>query len=215
MSYETLGRLPDPTTNPAGPGFVSQQILDNTPGMMHNLNHGGSVSVKFSGSYWTIDIGYPQLTISQANTIIPFIYSLQGGFTNFYVQLPTMANPQTGAWVSNGIVAGNVSMGTNSNQLSIANWSTRGTGNELNPGDMLKLTNHNKIYMITNTSLTADIMTLTLNCDVLDPTQVAVASIQPNDIKFRVRQKGAAPGFSLTPEGLYNAFSLSLRENFL
>ena len=80
---------------------------------------------------------------------------------------------------------------------------------------MLKLTNHNKIYMITSTSLSSNVMTLTLNCDILDSTQVSVANIEPNDIKFRVKQKGAAPAFSLNPDGLYNAFSLNLRENFL
>ena len=215
MSYESLGRLPDPTTNPAGPGFVSQQILDNTPGMIHNLNHGGSVSVKFSGSYWTIDIGYPQLTIAEASTIMPFIYSLQGAFTNFYVQLPTMANPQTGAWSTTGISAGDVALGATSNKIDISNWALRGSGNDLSIGDMLKLSNHNKIYMITNLELLADVMTVTFNCDILDTTQVSSATIEPNDIKFRVRQKSNAPAFALTPEGLYNSISLSLRENVL
>lgn len=215
MSYENLTRLPDPTTNPSGPGFISQQLLDNTPGMMHNLNHGGSVSVKFSGSYWTINIGYPQLTITEASTIMPFIYSLQGGFTNFYIQLPTMANPKTGAWGATGIVAGDVYPGSVSNEIDISNWSLRGSGNELSVGDMLKLSNHNKIYMIVGLELNGDVMTVSFNCDILDITQVAVATIEPNDIKFRVRQKGAAPAFALTPEGLYSPVSLSLRENIL
>lgn len=215
MSYENLKRLPDPTTTPQGPGFVSQQILDNTPGMIHNLNHGGSVGVKFSGSYWTINIGYPQLSIAEANTLMPFLYSLQGGFTNFYVQLPTMANPQTGAWGATPITAANVYIGSTSNEIRISNWTNRGSGNNLSIGDMLKLSNHNKIYMIANITVVDAVATITLHCDISDTTKVASATIEPNNIKFRVRQEGNAPTFSLTPDGLYNAVTLNLRENIL
>ena len=217
MSYElTLNQLPDPNTTPPGPGFVSQQIIDKTPGMMHTLNNGGSVSVKFSGSNWEIQIGYPQLTIAEANTIIPFVYSLQGGFTNFYVQLPTYANPASNPWGATSIVAADVSTGTNSNQIDIANWANRGSGNELAVGDMIKLDTHSKIYLITGALVTAGVMTLTLNCDLsISRTAVDAATIEPNDIMFKVRLKGDAPPFNLTADGLYEGFSLNMRENII
>jgi hypothetical protein len=216
MSYETLSQLPDPETAPVGPGFVSQQITDNTPGMIHTLNNGGSVGVKFSGSNWEIQVGYPQLTIAEANTIIPFVYSLQGPFTNFYVQLPTYVNPASGAWGATSIVAANVSSGTNSNQIDIANWANRGSGNELAVGDMIKLDTHNKIYLITGALVTAGVMTLTLNCDrAISSTEIGAATIEPNDIKFRVRLKGTPPAFNLTADGLYEGFTLSMRENII
>jgi hypothetical protein len=217
MAYDSnLGRLPDPTTIPAGPGFVSQQILDNTPGMIHNLNTGGSVSVKFSGSYWTINIGYPQLTIAQSNEIISFIYGLQGGFTNFYVQLPNKANPASGAWGATGITVGNLTNGTNTNQVDVQNWDNRGAGNELEVGDMIKFTVSNKIYLIVATdyvSAAVGTQTLTLNSD--RPSNMAASDLEPNGIQFRVRIRGNPPAFNLNPDGLYEGFSLSLRENIL
>ena len=218
MSYETLSQLPDPKTAPVGPGFVSQQITDNTPGMIHTLNNGGSVGVKFSGSNWEIQVGYPQLTIAEANTIIPFVYSLQGGFTNFYVQLPTYArnNQDPRYWGATSIVADDVSTGTNSNQIDIANWANRGSGNELAVGDMIKLDTHSKIYLITHALVTAGVMTLTLNCDLsISRTAVDAATIEPNDIRFRVRLKGTPPAFNLTADGLYEGFTLSMRENII
>ena len=216
MAYDNLQELPTPNTIPAGPGFVSQTITDNSPGMVHNLNSGGSISVKFSGNYWTIAIAYPQLTIAEGNTIIPFLYSLQGAFTNFYVQLPTYINPTAGIW-SAVPLASEVSMGSNANQVDVSEWAANiaASGSTLAAGDMIKFTNSNKIYMIVATSLNADIMTITLNTEVADTAAMAAATLEPNDIKFRVRIEGQAPKASLNADGLYEGFSMSLRENIL
>lgn len=216
MPYENLPRLPDPTTVPEGPGFLTQSIIDNSPGMVHNLNNGGSISVKFAGNYWTINIAYPQLTISEMDTLLPFLYSLQGAFSNFYVQLPIHDNPRAGAWATTP-PAGDVSIGSSNNQVEIANWASAisNAGSTLNTGDMLKFTNTNKIYMIVGMSLLADTMTLTLNSEVTDVAAMAAATIEPNDIKFRVRQVGKMPSVLLNADGLYESFSLSLRENIL
>lgn len=214
MSYEALGRLPDPVTNPAGPGFVTQQLVDNTPGMQHPLNNGGSVGIIFAGQYWEINIGYPQLTPSEMSALMPFLYSLRGGFTNFYIQLPTYVNPQTGAWTTStdALVAKNSITLVNPNTISIPSWSLR--GGDVSVGDMLKFSNMPKIYMVTETSLDlGDVKTITLNADVAWDYLIPTASLEMNDIKFKVRLKGAAPSPSLTADGLYEAFSLSLREN--
>jgi hypothetical protein len=219
MSYENLQRLPDPNTSPQGPGFVSQTLLNNTPGMVHPLNSGESVSVKFAGDYWTIELAYPQLTITEGATIFPFLYSLQGGFTNFYVQLPTMANPASGYWgtgVDSEVFAqGLVTAGSNSNQIAISTWAVASGSGDLAAGDLIKISSLKKIFMIVATDLTNDVMTLTLNSEITDTTSLVGSGIQPNDIKFRVRQKGAGPAAALTADGLYQGFTLSLKENTL
>lgn len=213
MAYDTLGRLPDPSFG-GGPGWVSQQIIDNTPGMIHNLNSGASVSVKFSGNYWTISLSYPQLTIAEMNTILPFLYSLQGAFTNFYVQSPLYVNPAAGAWAAVPL-ANTVGQGTTSNEVDITGWAAAisAAGSTLVVGDMIKFTDIKKIYLITGTSLNTDVMTLTLNADLT--TAISTSTLEPNDIKFRVRIDGATPAFSINADGLYEGFTLKLRENTL
>ena len=217
MSYDNLQRLPDPNTSPTGPGFVSQSLLPNTPGMVHPLNSGESVSVKFAGDYWNITLGYPQLTVAEGSTIFPFLYSLQGGFTNFYVQLPTMANPTTGAWGAglhtDVFGAGNLTAPL-SNQLAISSWSSVSGANDLSVGDPIKISSM-KIFLIVGTDLNADVMTLTLSSDIPDTSLLVGAGVQPNDIRFRVKLKGKTPSAVLDADGLYAAFSLSLRENTL
>jgi hypothetical protein len=218
MSYDNLQRLPDPNTVPAGPGFVSQTLLNNTPGMVHPLNSGESVSVKFAGDYWTITLGYPELTIEEGATIFPFLNSLQGGFTNFYVQLPTMANPATGAWGGGAdseiFGTGNLSA-PSSTQLAISSWADVSGANDLLIGDLIMISSMKKIFMIVGKDLQADVMTLTLNTEIPNVALVAAAGIQPNDIKFRVRMKGNTPAASLNADGLYAPFTLNLKENTL
>lgn len=211
--YDNLPRLPDPNTTPAGPGFVSQTLTNNTPGMMHPLNSGESVSVKFAGDYWTINVSYPQLTIAEGNNIFPFLYSLQGTFTNFYIQLPTMANPQTGVWdtSSNISIAKGSITAVAPNKIRVPSWSTRG-GN-LSAGDLIKFDNSNKIFLVSIVELASDIMLLTLSSDIPDTTILATAGLEPNDIRFKVRMTTKAPSAQLTADGLYQSFSLALREN--
>lgn len=213
MSYDNLQRLPDPTTVPSGPGFLAQTLLNNSPGMQHPLNNGGTISVKFSGDYWTITLGYPQLNISEGSTIFPFLYSLQGGFVNFYVQLPTMKQPATGVWdtTTNAKIALGEITKTTSTSISIPLWSTR--GGDYSVGDLLKLTTGSKIYMVTGRSIVSDTVTLTVNSEII--SDIATAGFEPNDIKIKVKLQGKSPAATLTPDGLYAGFTLTLRENIL
>lgn len=224
MSYDiNLGRLPDPTTTPVGPGFVSQQLIDNTPGMVHPLNSGSTVSVKYpGGNYWTIDVAYPELAPSQALVMQAFLYSIQGGFDNFYVALADKYNPQTGAWDVSLAGMGNLALGVNSRTLVISNWDTMSsTGNDFSVGDLLKLTNSKKVYFIVGRTYTAGVfptegtLTLTLNCDILNSSILNTTQIQPNEVRIRVRVSSDIPPLMLNNNGLYNPFNLSMRENIL
>ncbi len=210
MSYEGLTELPTPYTSPDGPGFVTQALTDNTPGMVHPLNSGDTVSVKFKGSYWTINIGYPQLTIAEGNKIIPFLYSLQGAFTNFYVSLPNSLYPAAGEFAAGA----NTQMGDSINKVEVL-----GRTSGLTAGDFIKFTGINKVYFISHVETTVTSMILTLNCDITDTSAVNAGEVEEmseaQPLKFRVRIKGKTPTLSLNADGLYEAFSIELRENTL
>jgi len=217
MAYDILPRLPDPNTSPEGPGFVSQTLLNNSPGMIHPLNSGASVSVKFSGDYWTITLSYPKLTIAEGATLFPFLNALQGAFSNFYVQLPTSIHPRSGAWAEMPSASA-VSLGDQSNQLKVSNWSGTilAAQSDLSPGDFIKLSNRHKVYMVLSVEIVdLNVAVITLSSDILDTAAVASATIEVNDIMFRVRQEGNTPAQTLTADGLYEAITLKLRENIL
>ena len=219
MAYDSnILRLPDPGTVPAGPGFTSISLSDNTPGLIHALNNGGVVSVRFSGSYWTMQVSYHELTLAEATPLLAMLSSVSGGFGKFYVQHPLYVKPKTGAWdesSSSKIALGSISMVSgSSNRIQISNWSSRG-GN-FSVGDMLKFTNSHKIYQVVATSLVANTMMLTLHCDVIETSKIPTAGFEPNDIKFRVRlAEGTNLSMQFTSRGLYEGFNLSFREDIL
>lgn len=218
MAYENLPRLPDPTTVPAGPGFVSLNMTDNIPGLVHQLNNGGVVSVQFNGAFWSFQIGYHELTPQEGLLFFPFLNSVAGGFKDFYVQIPLYINPRTGVWdvsTATKIAQGAIQIVPGSdNKVSISNWATR--GGDLSIGDMIKFTNSNKIYQIVDTSLVSGTKTLTLNCSVIEPAKIPTAGLEPNDIKFRVRTvEGSTFTTQFTSRGLYEPFTLNVRENII
>lgn len=218
MAYENLKRLPDPTTAPAGPGYLSVSLTDNTTGLVHALNNGGSVSVQYAGNYWTINIGYYSLNLTEAATIIPFMNSVSGGFVNFYVQLPMYVNPKTGAWDQSTAAKrreGAISIVSNSEQkkVLISGWNL--AGGNISAGDMIKFTNSNKIYQVISTSLVSTDMTLELHCPIIEPSKISTCGIEPNDIKFRVRHTGNPVSQTFTNSGLLEPITFNLVENIL
>jgi hypothetical protein len=212
MYDNSLARMPDPVVNPNAPGFSTANIQDIVPAMSHELNGGQVVSVKFEGNYWSIQIGFPETTIEQASTIVPFLYSMRSSFSDFYVQLPQYAHPRSGAWSTNPIVAGNITIGGSSNQIIVTNWPNTHT---IEVGDMIKLSNSHKIYMVTGYSRSGTTVTLDLNCSVVNRSTLNSATLDPNDIKFKVRFKSDFSPPQLTADGIYTAFTIDLRENIL
>lgn len=216
MAYDTnLFRLPDPTTSPAGPGFVAVGLTNNVQGTISNLNTGGSISVESGGSFWTFSINYPELTIEEGDTIFPILTYLANGFKTIYVQLPQYINPKTGAWSTSTsalIAEGEINV-IDSNTIEIPLWSTR--GGDLSAGDMLKFTNSNKIYKIAFTSLNADTKRIVLSSSIIDTNLMPTAGLEPNNIKFRVRIQQEAIQEQLTSRGVYEAFTVNFKENIL
>lgn len=218
MSYDpNIKRLPDPYYN-NGVGFVSAGAKGIYPGTQHNLNGGGVVSVQYSGSYWEIDITYPETIPAEIIPTMAFIEGLSGSFTPFYIMLPQHRYPATGAWdVSTAALRaeGAITLLT-PRKIRIESWSTR--GGDLSLGDMIKFTNMSKIYKITDRVYNGvdDSIELELSSDIKFPSLLSVAGLEPNDIKFRVRLKsGKTPGPVLGANGIYSGFSLSMREDVL
>lgn len=215
MSYnQNLQILPDPSTDPSGPGFTSLSIKNDSPGMSQKLNSGATISVRFAGSAWILSIGFPQLNIVEGKTIIPFLEGI-GVFDNFYVRVPTATQPASGAWDVSTLLKraeGYLVLGSTARKFDIPDYSIR--GGTLAVGDYIKFTNMNKIYLITGMDLNVDVMSVTLNSEITNTSLIASAGLEPNDIKFRVKQT-SMPEFNLNTEGLYASFNITLRENIL
>lgn len=216
MSYDAnIQRLPDPFYN-NGVGFISAGVKGVYTGTQHPLNGGGVVSVEYSGSYWEIDISYPETLQQELTNTLAFLEGLSGSFTPFYILMPQHRYPATGIW--NTSTAAKRAQGeivlVNPNTIKIGGWSNR--GGDLNPGDMIKFSEMSKIYKITSKehNTTTDEVVFRLSSNIKYPSKLALSGLEPNDIKFKVRLKGnKSPAPILRANGIYSSFSLSMRED--
>lgn len=216
MAYnESIKRLPDPFHN-NGLGFLSGSAKGVSKGTSHALNGGSTVSALYQGGYWEIDISYPETLQHELDTVLPFLESLEGSFSTFYIMLPQHRHPKTGPWntSSDYLIAKGDIIRTGRKTMKIGNWSAR--GGDLSVGDMIKFTNMGKIYKITDASYNSstDEKTIEINTDLKYPSLLDVAGFEPNDILFQVSLKdNNTPGPTLQPNGIYSGFSVSMREN--
>ena len=215
MAYDTtLPVLPTPNTTPVGPGFVSQALIQNTTGMIHELNDGSSIGVEFNGSFWTINIAYPELTIAEAAPLIAFFNRIRGPFKSFYVSLPLHSIPQTGAWGSN-INGLSVDI-LDDSLLRIDTWAGESGDADISINDSLKIGNSNKIYSVASRRVHNGHLELGLSSPIVNKDTVSGAVLdmaENNNIQYKVRLTSGMPQFELTPEGIYSGFTISMKEN--
>lgn len=212
MAYENIARLPDPNTVPVGPGWNKQSLTDEIPGMVHPLNGPKIITVQNGGQYWKINISYPDMTEAEFQPLQSFLYNIQGPFVPFYIQLPNLINPATGAWSLSTDPEkgkGNITLGS-AKKLVIADAAS--LGGTFTPGDALKLSNSNKIYRIVDASAVSTNLEVTLNCDVQSVVDI-LTELEPNDIRFRVKLAGSPPASNLNTDSLITGISLNMRES--
>ena len=213
MAYENILRLPDPNSATVGPGWNSQSLADSVPGMVHALNGPQVITVQNGGQFWIIKIGYPELTEAEFQPLERFLYDIQGAFNPFYVQLPNLIEPATGAWTlstdaQKGL--GNITVDS-AKKITIAN--AAGLGGSFTNGDALKLSNSNKIYRIIDATPVSTNLEVTFNCDLQSPGTIDILTeLEPNDVRFRVKLQGNPPEISLNVSSLITGISLNMRE---
>lgn len=214
MSYDsTTYRLPDPNIDPLAPGFTTVALKENSAGTRSKLNTGGSISVSFGGSYWTLELSYPEATPEEEDFILPIISYISSSKRPVYVQHPKYINPKSGAWNVSTATArrdGAISMGNTANEIVVTGWGSRG-GN-LARGDMLKFTNSHKIYQVVAVTLDGTSARILLHCPVVEPSKLPTAGLYPNNIQFRMDLVEHSAS-ELTLRGLHEPITLTFEEN--
>lgn len=202
-------RLPDPYTNPEYPGlgFESVNVVDNDPMIRDELPNGKVKEVKISAQYWGINISYPELFPDEYAFLDSKI--LEYKRTGDYLEVLL---PQYEAFRVRGDTKSvTVPAGQKGSQIIL---NTNGTLTGLpKAGDLFKLSNHPKVYKITNFTSSGNVWNLSLYPDLFITT---TGSEKPvfNGILFRTKLMNADSfGSTLNNNGTYSGISLSLRES--
>lgn len=211
MAYDlTLGVLPDPNTNPAGPGWNAQSLSRVTPTSGDRLNGGSVIGIDQGGEYWTIKLSYTGGIPSEYAPLFSMLNSVTTLHTKFYVSLPFMNNPTLGTWAGSGAAHGlGLLSKTGARTVEVSD-KTQLSG-RFSIGDLVKLSNNSKLYMVQSVNEQSSTIAYTFNCDIVSVVDATVY-FEPNDIKFKVVLAGNHPEYRINTSGLIEGFSLDLEE---
>lgn len=193
---------------PQFPGPSRVDLTDNTGAVVSRSLSGKRFARLFGGHLWQMRIKYPPMTRDEFAPLMGFIASQQGEFGTFTVVVPHLAIP-FGSWVGAPVVSGAISAGTAAVPLSGFTPNALGVAKS---GDLIKFTNHNKVYMVT-ASVSANaggLATIVLNTPLVAPLANAEIVIH-NNVPLTVSLDGPVQSYPVGKASMYR-FDLNVIE---
>ena len=194
-------------------GFTAMELQTNTRSRLTESVSGQTQRIKSGAQYWSFKLKSPPLSRSDFNAIYSFIVQQDGQVEAFTVVPPVISN-------TTGTAAGTVTvadvnttdplMGTSAGSSSVG--VSGGTGT-LKKGDLIKFSNHNKVYM-----LTADVDLDGSTVDqvnfyppLVESVTGGATTITYNSVPFTVFFNNDQISYELLTDGLYR-YEIDVRE---
>lgn len=196
-------------TYPTSPKFNSITLRMNDPAVVFRAQSGKRIARKVNGHYWMFTLTYPPKKRSDFSPVMAAVAKAQGQYQTFTIIPPNLATPQ-GTQLSDTTVSTNTSAGATSIPIQGA-----GAGATFKAGDILKFSNHNKVYMITDDS-TADgsgLATLIINPPLVSAIVATTTTVKHTNVPFNVALSGGIQEIKTNVAGFYS-YELDLEEVF-
>lgn len=185
-------------TYPTTPNFREMTIKLDDPSVSFRSQNGKRIVRKIPGHVWSGTLTYPPMTVSTFAPVRGFIAKLRGEYNTFTIIPPNMATPQ-GTQTADTTVAANASAGA----LTV-NISGAGASATFKAGDVLKFSNHAKVYMLTDDSTATGGGTATLS--ISPPLVSAITTshtVKHSSVPFTMALTSKIQEFRTSVEGLY------------
>jgi len=153
-------------TLPTTPGMASAQWRSQWPGLQTQTDIGATQRVNYLGHFFEVDVEYPLMKRETAKPLIGFLQAQQGAFDNFAAGITGYTNVD-GAVYDRHLAVGPSGTNDITTELNVASSYAVGTtsinytsnftstyynnsthGDFFIVGDIVKFSNHNKLYMI-------------------------------------------------------------------
>lgn len=131
-------------TFPTSPGPSSAQLDGDQPTFVDFSESAKSQSRISAGHLWKIKLSFPIMTRDQFAPIYAFIAKQRGRLESFQLSLPQFNEPQGAATGAPVLLAGTA---LDNNTLISTGWTPSVT-NILKAGDLVKLADYSKVYMV-------------------------------------------------------------------
>ena len=197
-----------PLTYPTSPGFRDIVIKMNDPSITFRAQNGRRISRKVSGHLWSGTLTYPPMTKASFVPIRGFLAKLRGQYNTFTIIPPNLANP-LGTQIADTTVATGQAIGATSVPISGAT-----SGNTFRAGDVLKFSNHDKVYMVTDDATASVGGTATIN--FVPPLLTAITTshtVKHKDVPFTMALTNALQEMQTSVADIYT-YELTCEEVF-
>ena len=194
-------------------GFTAMELQTNTRSRLTESVSGQTQRIKSGAQYWSFKLKSPPLSRSDFNAIYSFIVQQDGQVEAFTVVPPVISS-------TTGTAAGTVTvadvntvdplMGTSAGSSSVG--VSGGTGT-LKKGDLIKFSNHNKVYMLTE-DVDLDGSTVdqvSFYPPLIESVTGGATTITYNSVPFRVFFEKDEVGYTLQADGFYR-YEIRVRE---
>ena len=166
---------------------------------------------KTGGQYWSFVLQSPPLDRADFMSIYSFIVSQNGAFESFTV-VPPVVGSTTGTMTATVTLTGNspATVPVGSSTIKVASTGNTGT---LKKGDIIKFSNHDKVYMLTSDT-TFD-GSSTVDLDIFPPLVNTVANgntVTYTDVPVKVFFVENQHSYSVGPDLVYT-YEIEVRED--
>ena len=194
-------------------GFTAMELQTNTRSRLTESISGQTQRLKSGAQYWSFKLKSPPLSRSDFNAIYSFIVQQDGQVEAFTV-VPPVISSTTGTAAGTVTVADVTTadplMGTSAGSSSVG--VSGGTGT-LKKGDLIKFSNHNKVYMLTE-DVDLDGSTVdqvSFYPPLIESVTGGATTITYNSVPFRVFFEKDEVGYTLQADGFYR-YEIRVRE---
>ena len=193
-------------------GFTAMELQSNTRSRLTESVSGQTQRIKSGSQHWSFKLKSPPLNRSEFNAIYSFIVQQDGQVEAFTVTPPVISST-TGTASGTVTVNDTLSTPTLSPDAGSTSVGVAGGTGTLKKGDLIKFSNHNKVYMLTED---ADLDGSTVDQISFYPPLVetvvgGTTTVTYDDVPFTVFFNQDEVSYELLTDGLYR-YEIDVRE---
>jgi hypothetical protein len=185
--------------------FNSLNLNSNTPTIITRSISGLENRQQVGTQHWSFSARFSALTDADRRTIMGFLISKRGPFSNFTIDLPAPFKDSTGTYTPNITNLTGAAGATSVSATGVSN-----TALILRAGDFVYFSNHAKVYMVTANATSVG-TNVTINLFPALRTGVAGSSLIHKNVVMQVRCTNDDFGFSSDPT-LYSDIDMDFIE---
>ena len=195
-------------------GFTTMEFKSNTQTRTTQTLSGRVQRAQINSQYFSFKLVSPPLTRAEYMPIMAFIMKQGGKFDSFTVVPPSISSTRgtaSGTTTVADIISSDFSTAATSSTVPITNDGT--SSGTLKTGDLIKFSNHDKVYMLTD-DVNLDGSTI-VGLPIFPTLRTAVSSsttVQYNNVPFKVFLTSDVQQFSVGNQNLFT-YEINVRED--